>query len=94
MITIGNGTVVGAFAKIFTHVYRGKGRMFLGPVTIGRDCMISGTSTIGPCVIEDEVTILPGVITIPFLRRIKSKAIVGLSQQPSNIRNALGDFPE
>jgi acetyltransferase-like isoleucine patch superfamily enzyme len=93
MITIGDGTVVGAFAKLFTHVYRGKGRMFLGPIVIGRNCMISGTATIGPCIIEDNVTILPGVITIPFLRRVRAGAIIGFHQQPVDLTVAAADFP-
>ena len=67
MITLGAGTVVGAFARIFTHAYRGQGRLMFGPVTIGRDVVISGMATVGPCLIEDDVTILPGAITVGYL---------------------------
>jgi acetyltransferase-like isoleucine patch superfamily enzyme len=94
LITIGAGTLVGSCAKVFTHVYRGQGRMFFGPVRIGSDCVISGTSTVGPCLIEDNVTIFPGVITVPFLRRIKAGAMIGFGHQPDNVRDAIGDFPE
>jgi hypothetical protein len=94
LISIGDDVVIGAFAKIFTHVYRGHGRMFFGPVIIGRDCVIAGLSTVGPCVIEPNVTLLPNVITIPFLRRIKAGSIIGFDQRPQDVRFALRDFPQ
>jgi acetyltransferase-like isoleucine patch superfamily enzyme len=93
LITIGDDVVIGAFAKIFTHVYRGRGRMFFGPVMIGHDSMISGTATVGPCLIEPNVTLLPNVITIPFLRFVKSGAIVGFGHRPEDVRSSMGDFP-
>jgi hypothetical protein len=93
LITIGDGTVLGAFAKVFTHAYRGQGRMLFGPVVVGRDCMISGTATVGPCVLEDRVTILPGVVAMPFLH-LKVGTVVGLRVQFQEQREEIAELTE
>lgn len=94
LITIADDVVIGAFAKIFTHVYCGRGRMFFGPVMIGHDSLISGMSTVGPCLIEPNVTLLPNVITIPFLRYVKSGAIIGFDYRPEDVRLSTRDFSQ
>ena len=94
LITIADDVVIGAFAKIFTHVYRGRGRMFFGPVMIGRDSLIAGMATVGPCLVESNVTLLPNVITIPFLRHVNSGAIIGFDRRPEDVRLSMRDFPQ
>jgi len=71
LITIGDGTVIGSLATVFTHIYRGRGRLLFGPVVIGRDCVISGTATVAPGIIADEVTVLPNSATMPLGRGLK-----------------------
>jgi len=94
LISIGDDTVIGAFAMLFTHAYRGRGRMFFGRLTIGKGCLIGALTTIGPCVIEDSVTVLPGVVSIPFLQRISAGSIIGMRQRPKDLRNELKEFPD
>ena len=94
LISVGDDTVIGAFAMLFTHAYRGQGRMFFGRLTIGKGCLVGARTTIGPCVIEDRATVLPGVVTIPFLQRISAGSIIGMRHRPKDIRDELKDFPD
>lgn len=94
LITIGDDTVVGTFAILLTHAYRGKGRVLFGRLTIGKGCLISAMSLIGPGVIEDDATVLPGVVTLPFVQHIERRAMIGPSQQPQDIREVVGELLE
>ncbi|MFL6245565.1 MAG: acyltransferase [Thermoanaerobaculia bacterium] len=92
LVTIGDGTVIGSLATLFTHIYRGRGRLLIGPVVIGRDCVISGTATVAPGVIHDGVTVLPNTATMPLLRHVKH-GVIGLPAEADDVADIVNDLP-
>ena len=93
LVTIGDGTVIGSLATVFTHIYRGHGWLLLGRVVIGNDCVISGTATVAPGAIQDGVTVLPNTATMPLLRRVK-RGVIGLPAVGADeMADALEDLP-
>jgi len=77
LIEIGSDTMIGSFAKIFSHAYKGRGEVMIGKVTIGENCRVLANSIMGPINIGNNVVVMVNTSLTPYFRRVKNGTVVG-----------------
>ena len=77
LIEIRSDTMIGSFAKIFSHAYKGRGEVIIGKVTIGENCRVLASAIIGPINIENNVVVMVNTSLTPYFRRVKNGTVVG-----------------
>jgi acetyltransferase-like isoleucine patch superfamily enzyme len=77
LIEIRSDTMIGSFAKIFSHGYKGRGEVMIGKVTIGENCRVLANSIMGPINIGNNVVVMVNTSLTPYFRRVKNGTVVG-----------------
>ena len=76
LISIGEGSMIGAFCKISSHAYEGSGRFRVGLVKIGDDCVLASGVSLGAIRIGDGSRILPNTTLSPYFARLHPGSVV------------------
>ena len=77
LIKIGEGTLLGSFARVFSHAYIGNGDVIVGEVKTGQNCRLLIDCVVGPICLDDGVVIMPKTMTMPYFKFIKKNSVVG-----------------
>ena len=77
LIEIGEGTLLGSFARVFSHAYIGNGDVIIGEVKTGKNCRLLIDCVVGPIRLDDGVVIMPKTMTMPYFSYIKQNSVVG-----------------
>ena len=79
LIEIGSGCLIGAFCKISSHAYEGTGKVRIGLVRIGDNCVLASGVSLAAIRIGEGTRVLPNVTLSPFFVRLHPGSVVSIS---------------
>jgi hypothetical protein len=89
LVEIGEGSLIGAFCKISSHAYEGVGKVRIGLVKIGDNCVLASGVSLAAIRIGDGTRVLPNATLSPFFVRLHKNSLVTIpppivSRAPEN----------